>query len=109
MFGFDSLEAVNGIQKSKPAPTVASTWTRICQMCKGDHLYYCKKFLAMTAPERQKCVSRSNMCLNCLKDDHQAKTCPNGRAESVKKYNTLLHFSTRPQAENQSANSGISE
>ncbi|XP_073821570.1 uncharacterized protein [Musca autumnalis] len=98
---FESLEAVNGFQKSKPTATSASTTTRKCYMCKGDHpLYYCKQFLAKTAPERQKWVARNKMCLNCFKEDHQAKTCTSGTCRKCQqKHNTLLHFSTKTQAE----------
>ncbi|XP_058987609.1 uncharacterized protein LOC131806839 [Musca domestica] len=108
---FESLEAVNGIQKSKPSATTASTTIRRCHMCKGDHpLYYCKQFLAMTVPERQKWVARHKMCLNCFKDDHQAKTCTSGKCRKCQqKHNTLLHFSTRPQVENKSADLSVQQ
>ncbi|XP_073839096.1 uncharacterized protein [Musca autumnalis] len=97
----ESLEAVNGVQKSKPTATSASTTSRKFYMCKGDHpLYYCKQFLAKTASEKQKWVARNKMGLNCFKEDHQQRRVQVGHAGSVNR--STIHFYISPRRHKQS-------
>lgn len=81
----------------KSSTLAASIDTGKCYLCQGGHwLYHCDKFLAMPIEERFKEVQRLRLCLNCLRNDHFAKTCRMGSCkECTGRHNTLLHRPVR--------------
>ncbi|XP_037931405.1 uncharacterized protein LOC119666195 [Teleopsis dalmanni] len=67
----------------------------LCKVCNTDKhpIYYCKKFIEMTPPERLNWIQRQKLCVNCFKSDHKAKVCEAGSCKKcAKKHNTLLHL-----------------
>lgn len=66
-----------------------------CPVCKQSHyLFQCDAFRAQTAQQRFDLVRRSNLCINCLKATHQAKSCNSGTCRYCqRKHHTLLHLS----------------
>lgn len=66
-----------------------------CYFCNGSHfIYFCEKFLDLPVPDRIKEVIRLKWCINCLKNDHYAKTCKSGHCRECEgKHNTLCHIS----------------
>ena len=68
-----------------------------CRVCSWSHpLKMCKKFLAMSAKERQRTARLHDYCLNCLAHNHHVARCQSkARCTHCKKaHHTLLHFGT---------------
>ena len=76
-------------------PTSAS-FTYTCPLCQDNHLlYYCSTFEGYTVAQRKEFVLSKNLCLNCLKPNHNAAICKSHfrcrEKDCQKKHNTLLH------------------
>nr|CAH7729802.1 unnamed protein product [Callosobruchus chinensis] len=71
----------------------------ICKFCAAAHyINQCKKFLALTPQRRFEEVRSRNLCVNCLKANHNSKACGSSTCRTCrKKHHTLLHF---PQSNN---------
>ena len=49
----------------------------VCSICGSSHpLYRCEKFNKMTLEERQRVITDSKLCRNCLSDQHFVRYCP---------------------------------
>nr|CAH7723343.1 unnamed protein product [Callosobruchus chinensis] len=66
----------------------------ICKFCAAAHyINQCKKFLALTPQKRFEEVRSRNLCVNCLKANHNSKACGSSTCRTCrKKHHTLLHF-----------------
>lgn len=64
-----------------------------CVVCKGEHrIYDCPIFKAKNIDERRAEVTKLNLCLNCLRPGHSARTCHLGPCRECKRrHNTLIH------------------
>lgn len=91
---FQALETVRGKERVKQVLTVTSPKADGCFVCKGNHpIFYCKQFLSMEVPDRLKWVQKRQLCVNCFKADHKAKTCQSRSCTKCSsKHNTLLHL-----------------
>ncbi|XP_037929954.1 uncharacterized protein LOC119664555, partial [Teleopsis dalmanni] len=96
---FQSLEAIglrdNAVYKPNKRIAVTMVCSDLCKVCNTDKhpIYYCKKFIEMTPPERLNWIQRQKLCVNCFKSDHKAKVCEAGSCKKcAKKHNTLLHL-----------------
>lgn len=65
-----------------------------CLMCERQHHFSkCRDFLELSEKLRYKKVKELQLCLNCLKKNHQANECRNDPCKKCsKKHNILLHF-----------------
>jgi len=81
-------------EANKRAILAASVSSGKCYYCHGDHyIFFCEKFLALAVAERIKEVKRLRLCMNCLRNDHYAKTCKMGHCrECSERHNTLCHL-----------------
>ena len=91
----------------------SATLNYTCLLCQDSHLlYYCPTFEGYTVAQRKEFAVSKNLCLNCLKPNHNASLCRSHfrcRAKDCqKKHNTLLHedrssttTSVQPQATQQ--------
>ena len=95
---FEALEVVSligGRDKAKAVTAVATSNYEGCKVCgiKGHPLYYCERFLKMSAAERLKWTQKRNLCVNCFKAEHTARSCPaRCCTKCTRKHNTLLHL-----------------
>jgi len=94
-----------GTSHQRAASLITSVNSGKCYLCNGAHLiYFCEKFLDLPVPDRIKEVRRLKLCMNCLRNDHYAKTCKLGSCrECSEKHNTLCHLTP------ESGTSGTSE
>ena len=70
-----------------------------CSTCKqsGHEFYNCPMFLALSIEDRQHKAMLLRLCLNCLREGHQSKSCNmRGCKLCGKKHNSLLHTSVQP-------------
>ena len=83
---------------------------RVCIFCKEEHLiYYCKRFLKMSASARFNEIKKLKACTNCLRIGHSPNECESKPCQRCsKKHNSLLHFNNQardnknvPQGNNQ--------
>ncbi|XP_011858578.1 PREDICTED: uncharacterized protein LOC105556116 [Vollenhovia emeryi] len=93
--GLKSQSSARGVAKQRTASLTTSLNSGKCYLCNGAHfIYSCEKFLDLPVPDRIKEVRRLKLCLNCLKNDHFARTCRMGRCkECGERHNTLCHLS----------------
>lgn len=78
--------------EAKSCQTIATKI--ICNYCKEAHLVYqCKKFRALSIPERHGFVANNKLCFNCMNKGHQAQNCNSKHSCHVchKKHHTLAH------------------
>ncbi|XP_051168523.1 uncharacterized protein LOC127286209 [Leptopilina boulardi] len=75
----------------------------ICYFCKGNHaIYSCQDLLKLSITERLQKVKDLSLCMNCLRQNHQAHKCQLGPCRKCKeKHNSLLH---PEETESQSVN-----
>lgn len=69
--------------------------TQLCQFCRAapHKPFSCERFMNMSPQERQKEVTRLNLCLNCFSKSHLTAQCFSGLCRKCcKKHNTLLHI-----------------
>jgi len=78
----------------RAASLITSVNSGKCYLCNGAHLiYFCEKFVDLSVPDRIKEVRRLKLCMNCLRNNHYAKTCKLGSCrECSEKYNMLCHL-----------------
>ncbi|CAG9135002.1 unnamed protein product [Plutella xylostella] len=64
-----------------------------CPMCSDAHfLFTCESFRKLDIEARIKKASESNVCMNCLRPGHSAKSCTLSHCKYCKyRHNTLLH------------------
>lgn len=77
-----------------------------CPQCKGDHkLFACVQFTSQTIEQRQETIKRLKLCFNCLRPNHNVRTCSSKSTCKVcnKKHNTLLHKAGNQPAANENA------
>jgi len=99
MAGSKTHSGGKGTSHQRAASLITSVNTGKCYLCNGAHLiYFCEKFLGLSVPDRIKEVRRLKLCMNCLRNDHYAKTCKLGSCrECSEKHNTLCHLT--PESE----------
>ncbi|XP_059225803.1 uncharacterized protein LOC131997935 [Stomoxys calcitrans] len=71
-----------------------------CNLCANEPhtIRKCPKFLNMKIDDRQSCIRRLNLCLNCFAKAHSVKDCksPHNCYSCGKRHNTLLHRDVKP-------------
>lgn len=91
------------------ALTTATESNTKCKICKGEahKIYACKKFTNAELNQRWKWVKDLQLCVNCLKQGHQAKVCKSQNCSKCSKFhNTLLH---NPKFKTSTSTSNIQE
>lgn len=65
-----------------------------CSICDSPHLIYnCGTFLKLSPEDRYARARQRNLCVNCLKPNHNVSQCRrNGCKKCHKRHNILLHF-----------------
>lgn len=65
-----------------------------CRCCKGDHpLYHCPEFKNLNLAGRKQAVHDWKLCLNCLREGHEASKCNYGpcvRCPNGRKHNSII-------------------
>ncbi|XP_043064092.1 uncharacterized protein LOC122320081 [Drosophila ficusphila] len=70
-----------------------------CRFCSdsGHSIYTCTRFGNLSPALRLKEVKKMSLCINCLKDGHQLRSCnSSGCRKCGSKHHTLLHFGDAP-------------
>lgn len=64
-----------------------------CYLCKGTHFtQYCEKLTSVGTNERIRLVQKAKLCTNCLRSNHDIKSCTAGCCKQCnEKHHTLLH------------------
>ncbi|XP_031341102.1 uncharacterized protein LOC116169214 [Photinus pyralis] len=64
-----------------------------CSQCQGEHyLSNCDQFTRLPVEERFNIVTRSKLCINCLRPNHLARFCRSSRCKRCNgKHHTTLH------------------
>ena len=91
----------NAVKRRYSPPTLrtkrqafATNYINKCRICNTDsHAeYQCPKFIDMTADKRIEAARNAQLCLNCLRPDHQTNDCKGGRCKICNQtHNTKLH------------------
>ncbi|XP_057329855.1 uncharacterized protein LOC130670464 [Microplitis mediator] len=86
---------VNGQGKEQRQTFVINQYVP-CPLCNETHsVRKCASFLAMNPQEREKVITKSSLCFNCLSPTHKARDCnSNNCFKCNKRHHTLLHKPT---------------
>ena len=81
-----------------------------CKVCSGHHgVWRCKKFKAMSLPERWAAAKSLKLCYRCLGGDHSGEACVRSRICGInsckKTHNRLLHRNPVPSERSDQVNS----
>lgn len=70
-----------------------------CRLCQGVHgLHKCPVFLGKSMEDREACLARMQLCINCFSSTHSVRMCLDGKCKLCnQKHNSLIHHrSGRP-------------
>lgn len=75
-----------------------------CPLCRGNHkIFECKKFVAMSVPNRWNEVKKLRLCFSCLGFGHSSRNCRRRKECPIdgclKKHNKFLHENQKPAEE----------
>lgn len=81
---------------NKPKTFLVSTNDIKCLHCQKAHsIYTCTDFLKLSSFDRLNTAKRLRLCINCLSNTHNTKSCrSSGCRRCGKIHHTLLHFET---------------
>lgn len=81
-YGFSATDKIQESDKIK------------CYYCKNEHsIFYCKRFLELSIPNRIAQVKQLRLCTNCLRDSHPFWKCKLRKCfKCHKSHNTILHL-----------------
>ena len=83
-------------QQMNQQPRVQAT--KLCTFSQDlHHIGKCFKFMELFLEERHSIAKESDLCFNCLMQDHRAVNCRSKLScrKCGKKHNTLLHFESK--------------